>query len=154
MGRWARAAGGARDQHRKVRIARPAHLNPTVGIISSEKPPVCTGQLPRRTLARAFRTNGKGALTAMTLTSVVLPEFWRPTRVSSISCLKKRLPIAHTGTHMSCNTVDARRGGARIPAQPVEHLVDEHLEGRHGLAVTAGHPLLTPGRFALAASRL
>lgn len=29
--------------------------------------------------------------TAMTLTRVVLPEFWRPTRVSSISCFQNRL---------------------------------------------------------------
>lgn len=29
--------------------------------------------------------------TAITLTSVVLPEFWRPTKVSSISCFQKRL---------------------------------------------------------------
>nr|ACR36208.1 unknown [Zea mays] len=43
-------------------------LNPTVGIISSLKPPV-----------------------AMEFTSDVFPAFWSPTNESSISCLKKRL---------------------------------------------------------------
>ena len=85
-------------------------LNPTVGIMSSEKPPV-----------------------AMMLTSVVFPEFCKPTSVSSISCLKNKL----LSQFNICSTSDANmedmparrlrgaaqraqarrsRGGAVIPA--------------------------------------
>ena len=93
---------------------------------------------------RSGRHGGRlaaGAHTAMTLTNVVFPEFCSPTRVSSISCLKKRLVRirAHvhrppvSARHRGRRTARRRlRAGRAAPAQPREHLVEQRLHHRAG----------------------
>uniref|UniRef100_A0A2M4DFM1 Putative secreted protein n=1 Tax=Anopheles darlingi TaxID=43151 RepID=A0A2M4DFM1_ANODA len=67
-------------------------LNPTVGIISSQNCPE-----------------------AITLTKVVLPEYWSPTSVSSISSFQKRLLNQSRMRLMRANMMndDCRRGVVR-----------------------------------------
>ena len=178
-------------------------LKPTVGIMSSENPPVCEGRpvggehaRPTRRVwtrpALASRPNqierapsrqggrqrggrrrkrggGRAALTATTLTSVVLPEFCRPTSVSSISCLKKRLRppcevrMLRQGLNMrgECGGDGARRGPANVrqgridPAlEPRRSRLGRHRCGRDGSVLAAlavgsarGHVPPTPAPF-------
>eukprot|EP00966_Prymnesium_polylepis_P017182 396170-Prymnesium_polylepis.1 len=118
-------------------------LKPTVGIMSSEKPPVCrtwgvalcrvggATSDKRRTDFGGVQDEGreKGtatgrARTATTLTSVVLPEFCRPTSVSSISCLKKRLRAITQSSVRYAATAEGSTprvltcGSMRAPSQP------------------------------------
>uniref|UniRef100_A0A2M4D1T9 Putative secreted protein n=1 Tax=Anopheles darlingi TaxID=43151 RepID=A0A2M4D1T9_ANODA len=72
-------------------------LNPTVGIISSQNCPE-----------------------AITLTKVVLPEYWSPTSVSSISSFQKRLLNQSRMRLMRANMMNdyCRRGGGREHTTP------------------------------------
>lgn len=57
--------------------------------------------------------NNLGMLTAMTLTKVVFPEFWRPTRVNSISSFQKRLRIQSSTRLIMDNIVELERSAMK-----------------------------------------
>ena len=68
----------------------------------------CAGGLVRLGSVRDALAEWRAALpVAMTFTRVVLPEFCRPTSVSSISCLKNRLRSQSSIVSTNCWSIDA-----------------------------------------------